>query len=375
MDNLTNRQHSLDILRSMAILLVLMYHYACFTDESAFGLFGKIGWFGVDIFFALSGYLIGNQIFSRLHQPHAFSIKVFYMRRFLRTLPNYLFVLALFYFVPIIRERALVTPLWKFLTFTENYHYINSAFSHVWSLCIEEQFYFVMPLLAFVIARYFPKQMNVWVFVGVILFGISARTWNWFTYLQHAGANTGHLYVVNIYYATSARLDELTLGVGIAFIKNHYPLLWNKLKQQTHLFLGIAIAGFGLCIYWFHNDFNYAFSPTVLGYLVLAISCTALLLIALSDHPYVQKLKIPGAKTLATLSYALYLINKPVMFAIHGYFVKHNLQHSFIGLGITALLWYVAALLLYRVIELPCLNLRDKISKRSVLAVPQTVLV
>jgi peptidoglycan/LPS O-acetylase OafA/YrhL len=91
-----HRIYGLDTLRAAAIILVLMYHYLVFVDhEPIFGIFSDVGWIGVDLFFVLSGYLIGHQIFSSLVSRGTFSLKNFYCRRLLRTLPNYLFILSI----------------------------------------------------------------------------------------------------------------------------------------------------------------------------------------------------------------------------------------------------------------------------------------
>ena len=148
-----NRISGLDTLRAVAIILVLMCHYEIFVSHKpTFGFLGKIGWIGVDLFFVLSGYLISNQIFSSIVNQRVFSLKTFYYRRILRTLPNYLFVLGIYFLIPSFRENEILPPLWKFLTFTQNLNLnVGTAFSHAWSLCIEEQFYLIFPILALLI--------------------------------------------------------------------------------------------------------------------------------------------------------------------------------------------------------------------------------
>ncbi len=138
----TERIHGLDTLRALAIGFVVLHHYVLFVSRGdTFGWVGEIGWVGVDLFFALSGYLIGNQIFAAMRSPHGFSLGQFYGRRLLRTLPNYYFVLGLYFLVPAFRGGLELPPLWEFLTFTQNINLKpGTAFSHAWSLCIEEQF-------------------------------------------------------------------------------------------------------------------------------------------------------------------------------------------------------------------------------------------
>src|SRR5471032_3362109 len=95
------RIDGLDTLRALAILLVFMNHYMLFVSgEPTFGFLGEMGWTGVDLFFALSGYLIGNQIMGAIRSEQGFSLKNFYARRLLRTVPNFYFVLALYVFIP-----------------------------------------------------------------------------------------------------------------------------------------------------------------------------------------------------------------------------------------------------------------------------------
>ena len=74
----SSRLYGLDTLRALAIVLVFMNHYLLFvSDGGAFGFWGEIGWVGVDLFFALSGYLIVNQIFAALSSEHGFSLPRF----------------------------------------------------------------------------------------------------------------------------------------------------------------------------------------------------------------------------------------------------------------------------------------------------------
>ena len=110
----TQRIHGLDTLRALAIVLVFTNHYMGFVSNRAtFGVVSELGWMGVDLFFALSGYLIGNQIFAGLRQD-SFSLKNFYARRLLRTLPNYYVVLALYAFWPLWAGSTQHAPWWQY---------------------------------------------------------------------------------------------------------------------------------------------------------------------------------------------------------------------------------------------------------------------
>ena len=148
----SERLNGLDHLRALAIILVLMYHYRAFSHPDWIDTIGRFGWIGVDLFFVLSGFLISGQLFNNIKVFHNIHLKSFYIKRFFRIIPPYAFTLLLYFCIPVFREREALSPLWKFITFTQNYglDVINKGtFSHAWSLCIEEQFYLVLPFFTF----------------------------------------------------------------------------------------------------------------------------------------------------------------------------------------------------------------------------------
>lgn len=106
------------------------------------------GWMGVDLFFVLSGYLISGQLLKSRASEEKVDYARFYRRRLLRTLPAYTVVVVIYFLLPTSRERPDIQPFWAFATFTENLLFdpaTPKALSHAWSLCVEEQFYLVMP--------------------------------------------------------------------------------------------------------------------------------------------------------------------------------------------------------------------------------------
>ena len=111
------RANGLDTLRATAITLVFMTHYQSFVSrEPTFGWASDVGWVGVDLFFVLSGYLIANQIFAGVVRDQPFSLKSFYARRALRTVPVFWFVLAAYFLFPTFMGGNTPPPLWRFLT-------------------------------------------------------------------------------------------------------------------------------------------------------------------------------------------------------------------------------------------------------------------
>jgi peptidoglycan/LPS O-acetylase OafA/YrhL len=137
---------------------------------------------GVDLFFVLSGFLIGSQVLKPLAEGRAFSFGEFYQRRAFRILPAYLVVLAAYFIWPSIKEQGELQPLWQFLTFTVNL-FIDArehlAFSHVWSLCVEEHFYLVFPLLACWLARRPSVRRFAVVCTFIVLAGMLVRGATW----------------------------------------------------------------------------------------------------------------------------------------------------------------------------------------------------
>jgi peptidoglycan/LPS O-acetylase OafA/YrhL len=326
------------------------------THTGLFSYFGQLGAIGVDIFFALSGYLIGNQIFSKIAKHEPFFIKNFYLNRMVRILPNYCFVLALYFIFPFIGEYPMKTPFWEFATFTQNLLPIElpAAFSHAWSLCIEEHFYLILPLLALLFIKK-PSLRGAWTLIGIILIGeIIIRTVIWAYILRDAGSDLPYLNRNWVYAPTFTRLDGLTLGVAIALLKNFHPASWDKLTNHGRLSFIVGIVGIACVIYMHYimplNDY----SITVFSYTMLAFSAAALTLSALSKQSPLNAICIPWVTPLAIISYAMYLIHKILIHAVVVTLGAFNLDVSaFILLTLSIVATLAGTWLLYRCVERP----------------------
>jgi peptidoglycan/LPS O-acetylase OafA/YrhL len=357
-----NRNHGLDTLRSIAIILVFLFHYDYLSQGTkTFGVLGQIGYVGVDLFFVLSGYLIGNQIFSAIADRKTISLKNFYSRRLLRTLPNYLIVLSLYFLIPYSREEPLTTPLWQFLTFTQNFNLHGGAFTQAWSLCIEEQFYLFLPLIALLMV-YTGSIRKAWYGIfAIILGGIIWRGLQWYLYIQHAGSQIDAFYGPKIYYPTWGRLDGLALGVSLAMLKNFHSALWVRLTAKGNVWFVVGLVGFCLSCYAFFNCA--ALASVVLGYPMRALCFAALTLAALSPQAWLSKTRIPGAMLLATLSYAIYLTHRQLIYLANSVISYWKLGESNFVFILTMLFCLLGAGLLYLCIESPFLTLRDRLEK------------
>ena len=365
--NPSARLHGLDTLRSCAILLVLAYHYkVVVSGADTFGFLSQIGWAGVDLFFVLSGYLIGNQIFSSLNLQD-FSLKVFYVRRFLRTLPNFYVVLALYFLLPSVMGGKTPPDLWRFLSFTQNLGlHTGTAFSHAWSLCIEEQFYLILPAVAllFVAAAKSGRKSMVYAWsllVGLILGGVFLRAWLW----QHNVTDDETFYNY-IYYSSLGRFDELLPGVALALLKNYHQVLWQRLLSWGNQFLVLGLSCVALMFYLFANFHyvdgqGYTFVMTAAGYSLMAISFSFLVLAALSSISLLYKIKIPGCYHLAAWSYAIYLIHKAIFHILKAPFKNADIDvESPLALSAMMLCSLLGGYLLYLLVETPFMRLRDQ---------------
>jgi len=356
------RNEGLDTLRALAIVLVVLHHYVLFvSDAPTFGWFGEIGWVGVDLFFALSGYLIGNQIFAAMRSETGFSLSRFYARRFLRTLPNFYVVLALYYLWPWFRHGAELPPLWRFLTFTQNINLSpGTAFSHAWSLCIEEQFYVLLPAVALLIAAIRGSLRWAWAAVAAaFLMGVSVRWWLWQDVVDgQVRAQWG--YFKYIYYSSFCRFDELVAGVALALLRNHHESVWRRVTAHGNVLCaaGLAVCAFA-CYLFLQNRFG--FSQTVFGFPMLALGFSLLILAALGEQSWLRTMRVPGAGKLALWSYAIYLTHKQVcilaadMFADWGYGPE-----SGVTIVCLLLLSVVSGWILYAGVESPFMRLRDR---------------
>ncbi len=145
---------ALDGLRGIAVLLVLIDHFSFPITERAlvFKDFLQSGWIGVDLFFVLSGYLITRGLVRSSPRPAFERLKLFWMRRVLRIFPLYYLMLIVGSLVCLFAQAYSDIPGWTSWLFLQNYTLIFDEkmlrwTAHTWSLAIEEQFYFVWPLV------------------------------------------------------------------------------------------------------------------------------------------------------------------------------------------------------------------------------------
>src|SRR5262245_57275931 len=147
-----SRLVGLDVLRAVAVLLVLGHHPPTgrpSSDEpSALFLWWHVGWIGVDLFFVLSGFLIGGLLFEEAKKTGDICLRRFWVRRAFKILPPYFVFLAVVALLWLFDGQPSVFDCWPNLLHAQNY--LGTAdFSvwHTWSLAVEEHFYLLLPLV------------------------------------------------------------------------------------------------------------------------------------------------------------------------------------------------------------------------------------
>jgi peptidoglycan/LPS O-acetylase OafA/YrhL len=334
--------------------MVLIAHYP--KNES--GLFSRIlnfGWAGVDLFFVLSGYLIAGQLFKPLSSGEPLFLKAFFLRRFLRTLPSYYTVLAIYFLL------SPVAPGVRFLFFTQNFG-IPATFAPSWSLCVEEQFYLLFPLAVFAISRGRRRDLFLHAVPLLLALEITIRAGVWLVHRPDLLPEPQALasYMGSLYYPTYCRLDGIILGAGLAGLKSFRPSLWSALASNGNRLLAASGASLVLAVLtlWKH----YSFLCSTVGFTFLNLSFVFLTASALSDNGLLRSIRVPGAQYVALRSYALYLTHSMAIVAVaEGGRRLPSPLGPIPALALTMLLGLSLANLLYHIVERPSLRLRDRL--------------
>lgn len=290
----TRRIPELDGLRGVAISLVLVWHYfvgQVLSEGGAFrfeagtlpallAVLGRLTWSGVDLFFVLSGFLIGGILLDARDDPDYFGS--FYTRRFFRIIPIYAALLMLFGlagYVPGLQSYSQwIFPWYAYATFTQNFWMAAAGtfgtnwLGPTWSLAVEEQFYLTLPLLI----RY--VRSRVLLARVLVAIAVAAPMLRVLLYLLHPQGE----------FASSvlmlSRADALALGVlGAMAVRDRG--IRNFLCRGRGLFLvALAVGSLGLAVLTAHNWTIFTFPMALLGHSWLAAFYLCLMLFVVL-HP------------------------------------------------------------------------------------------
>lgn len=340
-----NRNPALDLLRTFAITSVLLLHSLDFLNNAPYNLIYILsyGWIGVDLFFVLSGFLIGSQAFKESDNTKS-PILSFIIKRLFRTLPLYYIVFMVYLFVkPMAGFPFNDDPLLYFV-FLQNF-FSPKDFVQSWSLCIEEQFYFIFPILFF---NFNLKKINPFFW---LLPGFLSTLYRYYLYNTGTPADTLPAVAYNYQFPFFTHLDGLSWGIFLASTAH----LWQDLKKK-YLFTIAGLVGLILTlIYIKPSNLNF---PLVLSFQLLAISFSALL-VGVYDYQNIPFRSF--FEKMAIYSYGLYLWNNLIAKVV-AKVMPHS--HGMFKVFIFLLGSLLISILTYHVIEKPAMQLRSKLLKK-----------
>ena len=358
------RLHGLDTLRALAIFLVMLFHLNMQgLLPQVMEPIATIGWVGVDLFFVLSGFLISSQLLQPYLTGGKPSLRDFYTRRAYRILPAFFVVLLLYVGVPLWREAPGPYADWQYASFTWNLLLLgypkSRAFSHVWSLCVEEHFYLIFPVLLLLLMRK-PSVWKTALSVSLVISGgVAIRAWLLYFVVKPADEQQGLMMMKYIYYPTYSRLDGLVVGVSLAVVRTFRRHWWSRFTKHgpTLSLLGLACVLGALWLCGF--DYPAPNLPLSILFAFPALACGFGLLVAsaVSRDGFLTK-RVPGAGTFAALAFSLYLTHKSVAHAVHLLLPVLTARAGWISSGIYAAACLGVASLLYLGIERPFIALR-----------------
>jgi peptidoglycan/LPS O-acetylase OafA/YrhL len=213
----------LDGLRSIAVLLVISGHFSYrFAEAYGPNRYSKLpfvanGWIGVDLFFVLSGFFIGSQLWKELRDTGSITVGRFVMRRGFRIWPLYYFTyLCVLTFVLTLGYGAAAKEYgWSDLIFVTNFHNRGLVMGS-WSLCTEEQFYIVTPLALCFMAQHIRSIRSYRSFLwGLMLFVLILRAMVWTYATGHFFSHSPQLFA-KISFNSMTHCDGLIIGLIIS---------------------------------------------------------------------------------------------------------------------------------------------------------------
>jgi len=346
-----NRSFGLDLVRALAITFVIVAHFARFFDP--------LGYWGVELFFGLSGFLIGQILWRNFSGTDNWTLKHmfnFWSRRWWRTLPNYylFFVVSLVFYAYVDGSLPSISSLLRFVFFGQ--YLLNHEWGFYgisWSLCIEEWFYLSFPLLLFTLRKTGLKPSTSFS-ISIALFFIAS------VFLRKFLISIGQQ--ESLRTITFARLDSITCGVTVAYINTVLkPALTVK---RAGFVIGIVLLLTPLAVVAVTGTpFERLYNNSVLLFLLplgasLILPFVSLLNSSSIMYGYLSKV----VEKISLWSYSIYLSHIPLMWSIYylldGFRANPygNLISKVVALAITV----TASALIFKYWETPITRFRPK---------------
>ena len=310
---------SIDSLRALAVLAVIIYH----VDVN----YLPGGFLGVDLFFVLSGYLISSLIIKEYKKTGSVNLYNFYIRRARRLLPAVYFMITIGLVVMVLFNEVLLRKshldaIFGYI-YSSNWWYIfhkldyfdsfgaQSPFKHLWSLAIEEQFYMIFPLLFLLVNRkkkskdgtYKLNKNFLYVVLGLILVSLIAH-------ILLFDINN----ISRIYFGTDTRAFSLLVGVVGAILYPMERLHAKVTPQQNMLYSVVSLVSIAtlITVMIYTSEYN-----TLLyrgGFLLVAILGLIVIISSGKQHTLMSRLlSFKPVVFIGKISYSLYLWHFPVL--------------------------------------------------------------
>lgn len=339
------RVANLDVLRVLALVMVVLYHVPVThiaTWPTWLWPLNK-GWMGCDLFFVLSGWLVGSGLWSSTAKTGTVDVWAFWKRRWLRILPPYFAALIPVAIGEYLTGSSHILFDWRYLLLLQNLWGTNPLFGPAWFLCVQEQVYLLLPLL-------------------VLMFASRPRVWGWVLPLFCIVPLILRLalrapYTELNYRATYFHCEGVFVGIGLAYLNRFQPAVAEIIKKASLPVLPLAIA----LLLWPNSDeylFRYSFTVSAL--------CFG---IALMATLRVRELGIGRSwiiKTLAAGSYSMYLVHVPAMHA-YARILEPRIARAPAAVHVCAalLLVVVVSVVFYLLIEWPIDRLRSRPAQKT----------
>jgi peptidoglycan/LPS O-acetylase OafA/YrhL len=347
-----SRSIELDFVRGIAIFAVMGFHFHTVRTGHAWMSFVEyplksFGHEGVNLFFTLSGFLVGGLLLRQYAQTGQIGARRFIVRRIFKIWPAY-YVLIVFHAIAGRHPRD--TFLWQNLTHMQNY--FGTSIAQTWSLAVEEHFYLFLPALLIVLAH-FRLRANALIAVMAVLCAIvfGARCY------AVAGGD-----LVGAFNYTQYRMDSLLIGVMLATVYWMKPEIWRSVAAKKRWLFGVV----ALLVAWIAFATPHIALDESVGYTLQAIGYCALIVLVLEHSGGWRTTWVYRALAwLGVYSYGIYLWHSLAL-APGDYLI-----HKASALGVPPLAAWpvvicaqfaIAILLGYlttRAVEFPFLRLRD----------------
>ena len=289
-----NRSIELDFIRGLAIIAVMGFHFH--TVQTGNAIVGAIeyplknfGREGVNLFFTLSGFLVGGLLLRQYAESGRVDARRFIIRRIFKIWPAY-YVLILFHVFA--GRHPTSTFLIQNLTHLQNY--LGSSIAQTWSLAVEEHFYLFLPALLLIFSRLHLRAnviiTSLLAICGVVLVARCIVVWN------------GDVHAAFFY--TQYRIDSLLFGVILAAIYWMKPGIYRNFAQRKRLLIAMVI---GL-IAWLALCTKHVALDESIGYTIQTLGFVALLVLTLEySAPIHRAIVFRVIAWIGVYSYGIYL--------------------------------------------------------------------